>query len=262
MKRRYFIQTTVFSSLAFSFFSCVGHQKTHILTLSFDDGFKKSFYRIAEIHEVYDLKACLNVIASAHLNHDELLDEYQTEPVGDFNDWNMLKKRGHEIMPHSWAHHNLTEMPFDKATGLIDKCLEYFEKNLEGFETSKAIYNYAYNASTPELDNYLLKKVRAVRTGNWLIDEKRKVNPFPSETGPFRLGCDSYGPENADEWVEKEIKAFLNRPGGWLILNLHGLDDEGWGPVSANFLNHLLKKLVIIDYLDILPTGMVLEKYA
>ncbi len=30
---------------------------SHMLTLSFDDGFKKSFYRIAEIYEQYGLQA-------------------------------------------------------------------------------------------------------------------------------------------------------------------------------------------------------------
>ena len=38
--------------------------KTHIATLSFDDGFGKSFYKIADIYEGFGLRACLNVIAT------------------------------------------------------------------------------------------------------------------------------------------------------------------------------------------------------
>ncbi|MCI0363213.1 MAG: hypothetical protein L0219_04980, partial [Phycisphaerales bacterium] len=41
--------------------------KTHVFTLSFDDGFKKSSLRTAEIYEKYKLPACINVIATAHL---------------------------------------------------------------------------------------------------------------------------------------------------------------------------------------------------
>ncbi len=41
-------------------------QKIHLLTLNFDDGFKKSFLKLAEIHEGYGLKACLNMIASGN----------------------------------------------------------------------------------------------------------------------------------------------------------------------------------------------------
>ena len=42
-------------------------KKTHFFTLSFDDGFKKSSMRTAEIYEKYKLSACINVIATAHL---------------------------------------------------------------------------------------------------------------------------------------------------------------------------------------------------
>ena len=38
--------------------------KKHIVTLSFDDGFKRSFVRTAEIYEKYKLSACLNVVAA------------------------------------------------------------------------------------------------------------------------------------------------------------------------------------------------------
>ena len=39
-------------------------RKPHLVTLSFDDGFKKSFARIAEIYEKHKLSACLNVVAA------------------------------------------------------------------------------------------------------------------------------------------------------------------------------------------------------
>lgn len=263
MKRRNFIKTTAFGSLAFGFMGFSQAKKTHILTLSFDDGFKKSFYKIADIHEELGLKACLNIIASAHTWKKGGPNEYHTDPVGDFNDWNTLQKRGHEIMPHSWTHDNLTEMSFDKAKENINKCLDYFTNHLEGFNASQAVYNFAYNASNRELEDFTLTKVKAVRTGGWnILGSSTMDNPFPQNGGPVRLGCWSYGPDNADNWVEKEVNKFLNGSGGWLILNLHGLDEEGWGPVSSAYLEKLLKRLVTINYLDVLPAGIVLEKYA
>ena len=53
--------------------------------------------------------------------------------------------------------------------------------------------------------------------------------------------------EGSVKVVESEINKFLEEPGGWLILNLHGLDNEGWGPVSTNYLDGLLKRLVDIE---------------
>jgi hypothetical protein len=56
------------------------------------------------------------------------------------------------------------------------------------------------------------------------------------------------------------VNEFLVSSGGWLILNLHGLDREGWGPVSSQYLNDLMKRLVRLDYMEILPTGVVLKR--
>ena len=99
----------------------------------------------------------MNVIAKGHLK------SFNTEPkwipqniLGDFNDWNRLKARGHEIMPHTWGHLNLIEIPVEKAKENIGKCLRYFEEHLEGYTSEGAVYNFAYNASTPELEDFAL----------------------------------------------------------------------------------------------------------
>ncbi|NBC02778.1 MAG: hypothetical protein GVY20_03640 [Bacteroidetes bacterium] len=42
------------------------------------------------------------------------------------------------------------------------------------------------------------------------------------------------GPGNIDNWVEQQVNTFLESDGGWLVLNVHGLDDEGWGPYEYN----------------------------
>src|SRR6187402_1982635 len=67
--------------------------KKHYVTLSFDDGFKKSSIRTAEIYEKYKLSACINVIATAHLPGFILPNEYHAKPVGDFVLWNELQDR-------------------------------------------------------------------------------------------------------------------------------------------------------------------------
>ena len=265
MRRRNFIKTSFAAGLSvgLSGFSLPGSgNKTHILTLSFDDGFKKSFYRIAEMHEEYGLKACLNVIASGHLKSFKPKDKWIIpETLGSFDDWNKLQARGHEIMPHTWEHLDLTKIPIEKAKKNIDKCLGYFEENLDGFGTSTSVYNFAYNASTPELENYLLRRVRAVRTGGWLVLNGTNINNLPVSDGPLKLGCWGYGPGLCDSYVEKQVNDFIAGPGGWLILNLHGLDNEGWGPVSTTYLNSLLKRSVTTGRFSIMPYGEVLKKY-
>jgi peptidoglycan/xylan/chitin deacetylase (PgdA/CDA1 family) len=253
MRRRTFVQTAALSCLAAGFGGCPRAKKTHLITLSFDDGFKRSFHGIADIHETYGLHACLNVIASGQLTTFRPPDEYHSVLRGDFVDWNSLKKRGHEIMPHSWDHANLTQMPLEQAKADIVRCLDYFSEHLDGFDPKKAVYNFAYNASAPELERFALTRVRAVRTQG-----DTAVNPLPSPNRPRRLGCWSFGPANADKWVEEQVDTFLTGPGGWLILNLHGLDEEGWGPVSSGYLEALLGRLVKVSFLAVQPAGEAL----
>jgi peptidoglycan/xylan/chitin deacetylase (PgdA/CDA1 family) len=255
MERRTFIRSTILGSLAAGLSGFMPKNKTHILTLSFDDGFKKSFHQTADIFERYNLRACLNVIASGHLTKFNVPNSYHKDERGDFDDWNALQKRGHEIMPHSWDHSHIAQIPLEEAKEDILKCMQYFEENLEGFNASKAVYNFAYNESNQDLDQFALTKFRAVRTQG-----DTALNPIPVNTSPVRLGCWSYGPGNADKWVDQQVNEFIAGKGGWLILNLHGLDDEGWGPVSSQFLDELLKRLVKLDYLEILPAGIVLSR--
>lgn len=257
MKRRHLIKTIAAGTLI----SSVGFipstpNKTHIISFSFDDGFKKSFIKLAEIHEEYGLKACLNVIASGHMDSFQAVDKWiLPELMGDFELWNKLAKRGHEIMPHSWKHSNLTRLDPDESKELITKCINYFNENLVGFSPSKAVFNFPFNASNEGLDQHALTLVRAVRTrGNG------PVNPMPSKNTHV-LGCTSNGPGNNDDWLEVAVNKFLAQDGGWLIFNLHGLENEGWGPVSVDYFSSLLKRLVQIKNLDVIPVGMVLEKY-
>lgn len=225
--------------------------KSHIVTLSFDDGFTKSSIRTAEIYEKYNLSACINVIATAHLDTFELPNEYHKHPAGDFGLWNELKVRGHEIMPHSYKHANKSEMAFGEAKELTLRCLEYFSKELNGFEAEEAVFNFPFNASTPELEAWLPTVVRAFRTGGG------GINPLPHE-GQVKLTCTAYGPDNCEQHLDGEIEKLLSQDCGWLIYNTHGLDDEGWGPIRSCYLEKLLERLLAMGSVAIMPAGKAL----
>ena len=109
--------------------------KLHIITLSFDDGFKKSFLRTAEIYEKFGLSACFNIVAAAHLPGTVVIDDYMPrEQFGDFGVWNELQDRGHEVMIHGYQHAHLARLPLEKAKELVLKSLDLFAKELRGFQ--------------------------------------------------------------------------------------------------------------------------------
>jgi len=226
----------------------------HFVTLSFDDGFKRSSIRTAEIYEKYGLSACINIVASAHLdtfvppNEGMMGVEY-----GDFGLWNELKARGHEIMPHSWEHAHLAQMPLKEAQARVTKCLDYFRDNLKGFEAKEAVFVFPYNASTPELEEWIVTQVLGFRTFG------AAINPVP-HAGQARLTSVSFGPGYCDDDVERCVQELLARPSGWLVYNTHGLDGEGWGPMRSSYLEGLLERLLAIENAEIVPAGVALRR--
>ena len=258
MIRRNFLKLTSLASFGVNL-NLLNSAYTHYLTLTFDDGFKKSSYKTAAIFENFGLKASINVIATGHLKSFNRDPKWMPNNLlGNFDDWNKIKSKGHEIMPHSWEHLNLTEIPINKAFSNIDKCLDYFEDNLDGFSISNSVFHYPYNASNNSLDKYLLKKVKAIRTGGWLVLNGNFSNEIPNKYSKLRLGTWSHGPGLCNNFVENSINDFLNSKGGWLILNLHGLDTEGWGPISSKYLDELLSRLIKINFLSIKSIGDIL----
>jgi peptidoglycan/xylan/chitin deacetylase (PgdA/CDA1 family) len=227
----------------------------HIITLAFDDGFKKSSLKTADIFEKYKLSASINVIATGHLKDFVVPDKYQTTEKGDFVLWNELQSRGHEIQPHGYKHANKSELPLSEAQKLVEMCFEYFSKNLKAFKPEKSVFNMPYNSSTPELEAWLGTKVLAYRTGG------PGINALPQK-GQQKLTCTAFGPGNCEAHLDEQIKSLLAQPSGWLIYNLHGLDGEGWGPVTSVYLERLLERLVRNKDVSVLPIASALKSYA
>jgi peptidoglycan/xylan/chitin deacetylase (PgdA/CDA1 family) len=222
----------------------------HIVTLSFDDGFERSSRRTAEIFEHHGLVAELHVLAAGHRLETD--DEWHRRwPKGDFALWNELKGRGHYVMPHGYRHANKAELPLAKAKGLIEACLDVFRAELAGFEASEASFAFPYNRSTPELEAWLAARVRAFRTRG------DPVMPLP-RPGQQRVTCVGFGPERCDEHLSRTIDSFLAGGPGWLCYNVHGLDDEGWGPLRSDTLDRLLGDLVARD-VRVLPITAALD---
>jgi peptidoglycan/xylan/chitin deacetylase (PgdA/CDA1 family) len=225
----------------------------HIVTLSFDDGFERSSIRTAEIFERHGLAAELNVLAAGHVgeSRDAWHDRW---PKGDFVLWNELKARGHYVMPHGYCHANKAELPLAEAQQLIERCLDVFSAGLEGFEASQASFAFPYNRSTPALEAWLGGRVRAFRT---------RGNPVMPLPGPNqqRVTCVSAGPDRCDSVLVEAVESFLAGPPGWLCYNLHGLDDEGWGPVGSATLDEVLERLLMRG-VRVLPITAALDAFA
>jgi peptidoglycan/xylan/chitin deacetylase (PgdA/CDA1 family) len=236
-------------------FSGPDRKITHILSLSFDDGFARSFIKTAEIYEKYKLTACFNVIASAGSTEFKGVDEYILPgTMGNFDLWNELQARGHELMPHGYKHANLTQIPMEEVKDLFNRCMDIFKDHLNGFNQMESVFNFPFNASNPEVEEWIGQRVMAFRTIG------KAVNPMPDITRK-KLTCISYGPDQIDKFLKEQIDQFLISEGGWFIFNTHGLDGEGWGPMSSGFLDELLSQLVELKHVAILPVGKAYQRF-
>ena len=157
-------------------------------------------------------------------------------------------------MPHGLKHANKTEMPLAEAQDHIRCCLDIFDRELEGFDRKKAVFNFPFNASNAEVEEWLSTQVMAFRTGG------SPFNPLP-HPGQVRLTCTSHGPDPIDEDLDRRVDELLAQPSGWLVYNTHGLDEEGWGPLSSAGLDRLLARLVQVPTVRVLPAGRALVEF-
>lgn len=229
----------------------------HYLTLSWDDGFLESSLKTAEIFESFGLRAEFNVIATAGQVDNDLPPDMKPGrrwggQYGDFSLWNELQARGHVIQPHGYRHADKSALPFRQARGLILKCLEVFSDRLAGFQSKRAIFAFPYNRSSPDLETWLPKVVRAYRIGG-----SPAINPLPS---PETVRLITVGGEEAEEYLEVCLSELLAQPEGWLLYTCHGLDGEGWGSMSNLFLSQLLEKLTALPELSILPAVDIIDR--
>jgi len=224
----------------------------HLVTLSFDDGFKSSSIRTAEIYEKHGLAACFNVLAGVG-RPDFTGHASFKSPLGDFHLWRELAARGHEIMPHGYTHANLAELPFDQARNLIRRTLDIFEEEMPSFRSETAVFNFPFNASNAELEAWLPTVVRAFRTWG------DAVNTLPSPD-TVKVTCVSRGPESAEKDLDRRVEELLARPSGWLVYNTHGLDGEGWGPIGSDYLDSLLGRLAGVKSVRVAPAGRLLAE--
>lgn len=217
------------------------------LTFSFDDGFLDSTTKTAAIFENFSLRAEFNVVASFSFK-----DDHTTNNHAKFDFLNELQSRGHIIQPHGYNHTDKTKVAFNEATDLIDKCIDIFSENLDGFVAIKSIFCFPYNASNEEVEQYVSGKFRAFRTGY-----DKVINDIPSRKTKMIFG-DSW--PNVEEQIDRSIQELLKMENGWLVYNTHGIDGEGWEPISSEYLEKTLVRLQTYNDIKILPRIKVLEE--
>ena len=214
------------------------NQRTRI-GLVFDDGFRRSTLATAALFEEFQLPAVFAVIANPG-------DWASHIPKGDFAMWNELQQRGHIIQPHGFTHAKLDELPHEEAVDQLTRCLAMFEEKLDGFTAHRAIHMYAYNSSTPRLNEWLLPRAHAVRQGGGGMMSQRQFDS--------RLWhSDAFGPDDPGAKLLHLLDRVRRKRPPVFLHTLHGLDGEGWGAISVQSLRRVLEIITSDDAFEYWP---------
>lgn len=220
------------------------------VSFCFDDGFLASTGKTVRLFEDRGLRTSFCIMAAPTESVDTAHHGVQ------FADWDMvrfLRKSGHDIAPHGWAHERLADMEPDAACQSLSRMFERFETELPGFRVDETIFHTPYLSLPSDILEWLNCRTAAVRvaTGGGGISSRSAVHMS------HEIDCITFGPDNVADSIARHIEHFEKSQGDWLTLVLHGLDGEGWGSLTFGELEHLVDDCLARGY-EIRPLADIL----
>ncbi len=173
---------------------------------TFDDGCASSF-QIADIFESVGFRATFFIIAGWVLD-------------ANWPRWKGLADRGHEIGNHSLTHLDLAspDLTDDQLTMQIDGAQQRIERNIGERPTTFA---FPGNSASPRSAAIALRSHLATRNPGL---------PFGSGFGVFHLNSRTTS-DALNAGLEDALAA-----GSWFVVAGHGIDGNGWEPLSSEVL--------------------------
>lgn len=207
-----------------------------VASLCFDDGFLASAKGVRAAFESRGLAACFCVLASPGEIEDAAIRAVE---VADWGFWREARAAGHEVAPHGWAHERLSELTQAEAEDGLRRTFDLFAAELPGFRASESLFHAAYLTAPEPVCDWLRGETLGVR----LRLGRGGMSSVAGARASGLVDCITYGPGLADHDLLAATERFLDAGADWLVLVMHGLEGEGWGPVSPAGLERLLDRL-------------------
>ncbi|MBN2327543.1 MAG: polysaccharide deacetylase family protein [Candidatus Omnitrophica bacterium] len=212
--------------------------KRFAVTFSIDDGFWKSAQEFLPLFDRFNYRATFNLVTSwITPMRSGVGDDYnQASSHGTWTNWKTVLDRGHEIGSHSMTHPHLPQL--DESE--VKRQLLYSKRRITKRLTlwGRKTFAFPYNDSSPAVremaGRYYLAAREGTRTGE--INQPGAID---------FLGVRSWWPlqhNTLGDIVEKIDETRDMR--GWLVIGLHGMNGEGWHPITTE------KMTGVLDYLS------------
>lgn len=228
-----------------------------LLSITFDDGLRNGAEIACEILAAYRLQATFYVVTGwIEPIRTSIRESYNAgRSHGDWQFWRGVRDAGHEVGSHTFSHVNA-----GGKKALIMPWLVGFEIGRSKADLVREVPQARYtismpwNAATARSERHVRSHFCGCRVGSALAYNRLDA----LET--YRLASWAPPPSLNESELEKAIAAIPEN--GWLILQFHSFDDEGWEPISRARFSRLCEIAASDDELAVRTIADVVGELA
>lgn len=195
------------------------YNKKAAASYTFDDGYPSSF-TIADIFEKFNARATFYIVAGNVANED-------------WAKWKDLIQRGHEIGNHSMTH-TVNMAQADVTDDVLETEINGSRRIIaEKLGLAKFTFAFPWHQYTDHALKMAMQNHFDVRKLSLADDPTYSFSFFDMEKDHHP------DPNKAVADVNQQLENTVNA-GGWFVAGGHGVDGDGWSPVTSQFLeDHL-----------------------
>lgn len=228
------------------------------VSITFDDGLQHGTDVACEILERYALPATFYVVTG----WVEPLKTRIREPFnagrlhGNWDYWRQVHRLGHEVGSHTFSHINAGGKKARLLPWLMRQDLERSQRDLSREVPQRSVsLSMPWNAATARSEHHARRLFTGCRLGTSEV-------AYNMRSGFDRYRLASWAPDTDTSWSEYERAIGQIPDGGWLVLQYHSFDDEGWQPVPREIFERLCRSLVGDSSLSVQTVADALEGYS
>lgn len=197
------------------------------VSFTFDDNNSAQYKIIAPILEEYSFRGSFfvnpGIFATPARRHHATWNDTK-------DGYREIARKGHEIGNHSWSHANLTRLNTrEEIVAQVTRPLDVIKEDIGVRPVS---FVHPFNKSNKIVDEIVFEHHLFARISSTASLSDRIIGPIGSKRHNGAL------PSRFENALKNN---------GWLIIAGHGVEGEGWRPVSAEFLHEICRMIIEAD---------------
>jgi peptidoglycan/xylan/chitin deacetylase (PgdA/CDA1 family) len=224
------------------------------LSITFDDGLLHGCEVACEILAKYGLPATFYVVTGwVEPMRAALRETWNAgRSHGDWRHWRGVRDAGHEVGSHTFSHVNAWGKKAMLMPWLIGQEIGRSRADLvREVPQDRYTISMPWNAATGRSERHVARHFSACRLGTSAVayNDLRNLN---------RLRLKSWAPTAVTPITDYQ-RAFAGIPGnGWLVLQFHSFDDEGWAPLARDTFEQICQIAVAEPLLEVATVASVI----